>query len=511
MRYKVLLTTAFIMLIFGCNKAKDPVSVLPPPDIIPVQEDTTDYLDVPRSSIYEVSIIQGGIKKKLVVFQNTCPEYQPGFMDMTETDQYPLNIFKGRSISWANFSFTEGSVTVEVKVINKSKVPLGGVVKILPSRYGITPVITGDIVRFTIDKPGQCSVEIGKNGYKNGLMLFANPPETDLPDLSQGKFLELENASKANVASVPANYSGLYFKSGVHDIGVLKVPSNIKNIYLAPGAWIYGALIMDGNPNVKIFGRGVLSSGRLKYRESHAIEAINQSNNIHIEGITVADGKYFTVRLIGQNNLVNWVKIIGGWTYNLDGISAFKGSTVSNCFVWANDDNIKAYRDDIVFKDMVVWQLNNGGVIQIGWTAPNSTNVTIQRIDIIRTEWNKDRFNVGVLNYVGNSYHEAGKTGYTKNWLIEDVFAETPVQSVININPDQFSTSTLDGLTLRNWNVEMDTGGGFQNRIIGNDPNNNFKGIVFDNFKFNGIKFTSANWISLGRFQINNIETPVFK
>jgi hypothetical protein len=308
---------------------------------------------------------------------------------------------------------------------------------------------------------------------------------------------------------VGAAFSGIYFKKGIHNIGVYKVPVHIKNIYLEQGAWVYGALKMDGNPNVKIFGRGILSAAKLNYRESHSIEAINQSDNIHVEGIVIADKKEFAVRLIGKNNTVKWTKIIGGWIYNTDGIAAFEGSTVSHCFIWANDDAIKVYRDNTTVTDCVVWQLNNGGVIQMGWTAPNSTNVSIKRIDILRTEYNKDRFNVGILSYVGNSYKEPGRTGYHKNWLIEDVVTETPTQIVLNISPDLFSTSILDGLILRNWNVKMTPG--FQNRIIGNNPSNYFKDIIFDNVNFNDNKLNESNWLEVTKLQIENIITPEFK
>lgn len=183
----------------------------------------------------------------------------------------------------------------------------------LPSRYGVTPSVEGDVVRFTLTKPGQCSVEIGFNGYKNGLMLFADPMEEDAPAPDDAGYAALENATAADVEAVPVSATGLYFRPGVHDIGVYKVPANIRDIYLEGGAWVYGSIIMEGRPGVRIFGRGVLSQGRMKYRESHMIEATGGSDNITVEGITLTDNKYFSVRLIGRNNTVRWSKIIGAW------------------------------------------------------------------------------------------------------------------------------------------------------------------------------------------------------
>jgi len=510
MKYCTLIIVG-LFLVSACKKAERTVGdKLTPKDTLKVVEDKADYENVPLSDIYEVYLVDGDVRKKLTVFQNSCPEWKLGYMDMTETDQYPLGIFKGRSINWTYFPYKEGA-TIEVKVLNKTKVPLSTDVKILPSRFAIIPQVNSGIVKFKLNRPGQYSVEIGANGYKNGLMVFANPPETDVPDLGTGNYAVLNKASKQDVAAVSSSATGLYFKEGVHDIGVFKVPANIKNIYLAPGAWVYGALIMDGNPDVKIFGRGVLSAGRLKYRESHTIEAINQSNNIRIEGITVADGKYFTVRLIGKNNTVNWVKVIGGWTYNLDGISAFEGSTVSNCFVWANDDNIKVYRDNITFKDMVCWQLNNGGLIQLSWGGGYAKNVTISRVDILHAEWNNQEINRGVLSCVGDKFAEGGKLGLQQNFLIEDLVTETPVPLVFRVSPNPASPNEIHGMTFKNWNIKMDMSKGFNNYIIGPDPQKPFDGIVFDNFLFNGTKFTAANWLTLGNFQVQNVVTPTFK
>jgi hypothetical protein len=493
------------VVLFGCSKANldketdSDVPIVDNPGII-------DYSVIPQSDFYEVSVISENKIVKQTVFKSTCPDFEQGKQAMIAVDKFPLEIFSGRSISWTSFSFS-GSITVEVKVLKN--ISFGSAIKILPSRQKITPIVNGNVIRFTISNPGQFSVEIGENGYKQGLLIFADPKEIEIPKpLVQG-YKIFKHESSLNINSIGSSFSGIYFEKGIHNIGVYSVPPNIKNIYLEQGSWVYGALIMDGNSNVKIFGRGVLSAAKLNYRESHSIEAKNQSDNIQVEGIVIADQKHFAIRLIGINNTVKWIKTIGGWVYNTDGIAAFGGSQISNCFIWANDDSIKVYRNDITISDCVVWQLNNGAVIQMGWTAPNSENVKIQRIDVLRTEYNKDRFNVGILNYVGNSYKEPDKTGYHKNWLIEDVVTETPTQIVFNITPDQFSTSILEGMSLRNWNVKMDLG--FQNRIIGNNPNNYFKGLVFDNVIFNGIKLDAANWINTTGIVLGNLETPLFK
>ena len=504
-KYILIIAIVLPIMLFACKKADNPAET-----IDKEEENKPDYSGLLFSDIYEVTVRNGGNSEKINVFVSKCPEYNLGFKNMIENDQYPLTIFSGRSINWCQLALS-GTIDVEVKILNKSKVPSSNQIRILPSRHGVSATLSGENIKFTLNKPGQYSVEIGNDGYKNGLIIFADPPETDIPDISSGSYKVLKNAGKADVTSLNTSLNGIYFKSGVHDIGVFKVPAHIKNIYFEKGSWVYGSIIMDGCSGVKIFGRGILSSGKLNYRESHCIEAINQSNNITINGIVIADPKYFAVRLIGSNNNVSWTKVIGGWVYNCDGIAAYEGSFVTNCFIWANDDAIKVFRNNITWSDCVVWQLNNGGVIQMAWGGSNSENVKISRVDILRAEWNKPGFNRGIINCVGNRYKEPGKTGIQKDWLVEDIVTENPVPVVFNISPDEYSPNHIENLTLKNWNVTMVMGTVFKNTINGNDPNVFFDGFVFDNVIFNGQKLTSTNWLDITGTITTRLNEPFFK
>ncbi len=461
-----------------------------------------DYEDVNQSGIYEVTVSQNGMTWPLNTFRNTCPTYQLGYQNMESKDQHPLDLFSGRTINWTKFSFSN-PITVHVKVLDTTKVPVSGqTVKIYPSRHGVTSSTSGNVVTFTISEPGQYSVEIGANGYKNGLMIFADPVETDIPSQSNSSYLVLYEATASSVASIPQTYSGVYFRRGVHNIGIWTIPTHIKNVYFEDGSWVYGALKMDGNPNVRIYGRGVLSSYNMNYRQTHCVEAINGSNNITIEGLVVADPKYFAIRLIGTDNEVSYAKVIGGWVYNCDGIAAYEGSNVSKCFIWANDDAIKAYRDSITWSDIVVWQLNNGGTIQMSWGGAvggsTARGVTISRLDVLRAEWDVDRFNVGLLNCVGNHYQEAGRSDLLEDWLIEDVVTETEIPLIWNISPDSYTHCHINGLYMKDWTVLKNNSLGFVNKIVGEDPNDYLSGFVFDNVRFNNGLLTNENRIVSG-------------
>ncbi len=460
------------------------------------------FSEVPQSDIYEVHVVQGDTNLNLNVFRHACPVYSPGYQGMASKDQTPLGIFAGRTINWAKFT-VDDPVTFRVTITDTDKVPvLGQSVRILPSRYGVIPTIDGNSITFTITEPAQYSVEVGENGYKNGLMIFADPPETDIPAKDDPQYLVLSKASAGDVSAIPQTYSGIYFEKGVHDIGVFHIPHNIKNVYFEDGAWVYGSLIMDGNPNVRIFGRGVLSAAHLNYRESHSVEAINGSNNIKIEGLVVADFKFFAVRLIGTHNTVSYTKTIGGWVWNCDGIAAYAGSNVSKCFVWANDDAMKVYRDSITWSDIVIWQLDNGGIIQMSWGGAvggsTSKGVKLSRIDVLHAEWDKPGFNSALLCNVGNHYQDAGKSDLMENWLIEDVVTENPVPKVFKITPDPYTHNHIHGLVLKNWNVTMPMNTSFVNEIKGEDPDDFFRGFVFDSVIFNNQLLTNTNYITKG-------------
>ncbi|MBQ0077166.1 MAG: hypothetical protein KBS55_00825 [Bacteroidales bacterium] len=470
---------------------------------------------VPVSTVYKVRVSQKtGTKQDSPVYCSACPAYQLGYENMTATDKFPLDIFAGRSISWTDFSFT-GEVKVEVTVLDTELVPMEGEVRVIPSRYGITPEVSGNVISFTMTEPGQCSVEIGQNGYKNGLMIFANPSETDAPAQDDESYFYADHATASTLASVPARYSGIYFKAGVHDIGLYNIPSHISSVYFEGGSYVYGSLRMESHPDVHIFGRGVLSQGRMNYREAHCIEAVTGSDRIKLEGITVANNKYFSVRLVGEQNTVKWTKVIGGWTYNADGISAYANSTVSNCFIWANDDNIKCYETGVKFNDIVCWQLNNGGLIQMNWGNGKCDKAEIKRVDILHGEWNKEEKNRGVLSCVGNKYYyERGGFyvdyyGWSKNWLVEDVVTETPVSLVFMVAPYNYTPLTIDGLVLKDWNISYDKT--FSNHIEGLSETSKIKGLVFDNVVVNGVKLSEANYISTLRLISSNVDNPTFK
>src|SRR6185437_13184921 len=100
MKRAIVIFSICVLPFISCSKKKVNSGTNVPKDSTTLNSD--GFLGVPQSTVYEVTITEGGRKKKMAVFESDCPVYDPGFMNMDPKDAYPLGIFKGRSISWAN-------------------------------------------------------------------------------------------------------------------------------------------------------------------------------------------------------------------------------------------------------------------------------------------------------------------------------------------------------------------------------------------------------------------------
>ena len=179
------------LILLSCNKE---IVILEEEQQDYVGVDSIDYFEIPQPDIYEVSIKRENDLEKLIVFQPTYHKIQLDYMYMIEVDQYPLDIFQGRTNSWTNFFFP-GSITVEVKVLGQSKVPVSDSVIVLPSHYGIYPEIKGSTVHFTLSNTGHFSMENGYESFKNGLVIFADDTETNFPGKSLMAYKNFTNNS----------------------------------------------------------------------------------------------------------------------------------------------------------------------------------------------------------------------------------------------------------------------------------------------------------------------------
>ena len=141
----------------------------------------------------------------------------------------------------------------QVEVMIKKNNGLVQKVDVRPLVTKIAPVIKGNIIFLTLNKPQKLSIEFNGDRLHN-LHLFANEPEKEVP-----------LATDSNV---------IYFGPGIHKPEDLpgiefRIPSN-KTVYLAPGAILKGKLVVNKAENVRIIGRGMIDQTQRGMEVTHS-------------------------------------------------------------------------------------------------------------------------------------------------------------------------------------------------------------------------------------------------
>ena len=256
--------------------------------------------------------------------------------------------------AFASFDM-EGAATVTVTVDREITAA-----KILPASAGITPVINGKSISFTVKSPRNLTVEINGEWVKS-LHVFANPPETDVP--------------KAGDPDV------IYFGPGVHEVSHLVVGDN-KTVYLAGGAVVRAVIKPDekfsissysglrnyaptfelrGN-NITFRGRGIIDAGGCTTHARNLVFV--KGSDIRLEGVILRDASTWTVPIRQSDRVsVNNLKLLG-YRANSDGIDICNSRdvTVEKCFIRTLDDLIVIKSDKgqgevkrIVARNCVLW------------------------------------------------------------------------------------------------------------------------------------------------------------
>jgi hypothetical protein len=198
-------------------------------------------------------------------------------------------------------------------------------VKLLPTSSGITPVVSGQNVTFTVSQPGQFVLEVNDDTV-GCLQLFANPWDEQAPD--------------------PKDPNVIYYGPGIHKVTSVQVPSG-KTVYVAADAVIYGT--PDGPPgpiinlygnDIKIRGRGIIDGSLCP----HPMRAIlgAEGHNISIEGVILRDSGSWTTPLTACDGVtIKNIKVIG-FRGNSDGIDVnnCQNVDISGCYIRTNDDLI---------------------------------------------------------------------------------------------------------------------------------------------------------------------------
>lgn len=335
------------------------------------------------------------------------------------------------------------------------------------------------VVTFTLDCPGNLSVEVNGDIFDN-IQLFAGSVPADIPTDRELKILR-------------KNPDFVYFAPGFHKLDKPLTVRDNQRVYIPGGAFIDGVVKIDSAANVKVWGRGVIYP-------SHREEGIyvSRSRDVSIEGVMTTQ-----VPVGGSEHVrIDNVKVISSYGWG-DGFNVFASSDVryDGVFARTSDDCTTVYctrkgftgsARDITMENSTLWA-DVAHVFEIGLHGnveqPDSAvNLTYRNIDVLDAKEMQ-------LDYQGVMSIDVGD-----NNLVKDVLFE-------NIRVENFRQGRLLSMRLC-WNKKYcgAPGRGIENvtfkdiyyngdnseisLIIGYDESRVIKGVTFDNLVINGVRIS---------------------
>jgi len=388
--------------------------------------------------------------------------------------------------SWTSFSFA-GTATVAVRMLTGSAT--GCLVR--PESARIHPWFIGDTCYFVLTKAANVSVEFTPNTTNpvlHPMLVFANPPEVDVPP-----------ANDPNV---------LYLGPGVHDLGRGVPLHDGETVYVAGGAWVKAAFKATGVHNVVFRGRGIIDGLFLDTGDQDAnknepgLIDLADSTNVVVDGLTFVDGPRFNVRVLGNDVTVHNIKVMSWW-YSTDCIWAGADSLVEGNFCKVNDDSLKPMTGPSVIRDNVVWQLENGAPFMISWNIKtDQSNFHVYDNDVIHAEhyWLSPQA-------IFRSRHAS--PGHMQDYLFENIRVEDATWRLfyIILENNKWYDPTLgygqiSGLIFRD--ITAETPFTMPSVVAGIDPDHRVSDVSFVNVYMDGACVTDA---AGGDFQIDPATT----
>jgi len=295
----------------------------------------------------------------------------------------------GSDVSFASFDF-EGTAEITVN-INFGAYCINSF-EILPKNLEIVPERINDFsCKFTIDRPQKLTILVNGDYTGRVLHLFANAPETDIPDKT--------------------NPNVIYFEKGYHVIegenSELTLKSN-QTLYIEGGAFVIGRVTAKNAENIKIRGRGILAYTHEQPMPNICFELI-ECKNIDVSGIIInrRHGNWTGLFRSCCDIHVHDLKIVSTAIWSTDGLnlSNCQNALYEDSFIRAGDDCISIkglenggpYASDmqqavknsrpnenITVKNMIFWSDNNNAVVVGEETvARHYDNITFDNCDVL--------------------------------------------------------------------------------------------------------------------------------
>ena len=225
------------------------------------------------------------------------------------------------------YAFASFETTGPVRLTVKTLVPRDlSQVTIQPARAPVTVrKVDADTLELALARPCKFTVE-PSDDRDTPLFVFANTPETDVPDCADPKVK--------------------VFGPGLHRVpgNVLKLKSD-ETLYLKPGAVLQAAVQATGE-NIRVCGRGIIDGsvwprGRGRSTPQYSFVNFHACRNVRLEDVTLRGSFHWTIQPENCDGVtVRNVKICGDRVPNDDGIDPcnVRGLLIDDCFFRTEDD-----------------------------------------------------------------------------------------------------------------------------------------------------------------------------
>lgn len=407
-----------------------------------------------RSKHYSVKVVQNEQAEPSFTYQDKNPDAKL-LNRMTDYNH------------WTTFSFN-GSVQIKVTCLSGSATGA----EVRPLSSGIQPVIAGNIVSFSISNPGKFWIKF-PGMEEHPLFIFADPPESDLPDRSD-----------PNV---------VWFEGGkVHEIGEKFKVRTGQTVYLEGGAYVKGTITGKNVKNVTIRGRGILSGIDIPRKSGVAgipwnLIQFDGPGEQTVEGITCIQPPHFVLLSRGKFTVRN-TKLFG-WYHQTDGWGGGDQSLIEDSFLKVNDDVVKFYGEKQIARRLVIWQQVNGAPFQLGWggNSQTATNCLAEDITIIRTE-NTHRNPQKASNTSLLNLQKQGSQSNINGVIIRRVNVEDDALHLLGIKD---ASGTISGLRLEDIHIKGKLGSPGYLLTAGHGS---VADVSFENIRIGGDKIGSLEW-----------------
>lgn len=324
---------------------------------------------------------------------------------------------------------------------------------------------------------------------RHALLIFAEPENPALEPTTRDGVIHYPAEGQVLLDQV-TDADILYFRPGVYWMpGTTHayLPERIRWVYLAPGAYLKGALEFRGDAHdYRVTGYGVLSGENYVYEPDRRNQygsrreadgdchgscvkmlqfySSAKPQRLLVQGITVVEPPYhsFVVHGNPDSMITDFAhyKQVGAWYWQTDGVELYRGGSIRNSFLHANDDVFKLYHSDVKVQDCVVWKSENGPVFQWGWVPRAMENITVDGVDIIhnRMFWNDLKHNTGLFNAARHyrddqAFNTADPGLMIRNLHFRNIRSEGLNAAVFRLYAlSNWDNITFDNIWIEQWN-----------------------------------------------------------